>query len=372
MNPGPKSSTPASVDELIEVMRSEAKIIPRGAGTKPSLWSSNQSTTEINTHLLSGVVEYLPSEYTITVKAGTRLTDVIEALAENGQYLPFDPPLAKAGATIGGTIAAGLSGPGAYRYGPLKDFIIGVRFIDGQGNHVRGGGKVVKNAAGFDFPKLFNGSLGRMGILTEVSFKVFPEPKRYATLETQYDRHEEILQVLPKLRGYDLEGVEIDSHLHLLLRLGYQEATMDARKAGLETLIGRSLTLLLGEQESNRWNSIKAFDWSLEGESLFKTVTHLESAARILSSLDRSFWKMHVSNGGKTLYLSCADEGARAQLEHKLHQHGLTALQLRGDDEPYPLLGKHARSSFVERVQKALDPDGKFLSYSPARAEVPI
>ena len=231
---GQPKVSPSTVDELIDAIKSGSKVIPRGGGTKPSLWASDDSTTLIETRQLSGIVEYQPSEYTITVQAGTSLKEVVQALAENGQYLPFDPPLADTGATIGGTVAAGLSGPGAYRYGPLKDFIIGVRFVDGAGNLVRGGGKVVKNAAGFDFPKLFNGSLGRMGILSEVSFKVFPEPQSYVTLRTSYDSYSDVLGILPKLKGYDLEGVEVDSQLNLILRLGYQEPTMDARKAGLE------------------------------------------------------------------------------------------------------------------------------------------
>ena len=107
-------------------------------------------------------------------------------LAEHGQYLPFDPPLAAAGATLGGTVAAGLSGPGRYRYGGVRDFVLGVRFVDGMGNLVRGGGKVVKNAAGFDFPKLMVGSLGRLGVLAELSFKVFPQPPAFATLAVSY------------------------------------------------------------------------------------------------------------------------------------------------------------------------------------------
>ncbi len=189
---------------------------------------------------LSGIVEYLPSEYTITVRSGTRLQTVVEALGKNGQYLPFDPPLADQGASIGGTVAAGLSGPGAYRYGPLKDFIIGIRFVDGLGNHVRGGGNVVKNAAGFDFPKLFNGSIGRLGILTEVSFKVFPEPQRYVTLQARLSSLEEAVGLLPRLKGFDLEGVELDSTLLLSLRLGYQKPTMPARRKALESHGGKT------------------------------------------------------------------------------------------------------------------------------------
>ena len=120
------------------------------------------------------------SEFTFTALAGTPVREIAAALAERGQYLPFDPMLREAGATLGGTVAAGLSGPGRFRYGGLRDFILGVRFVDGEGRLLRLGGKVVKNAAGFDLPKFFVGSLGRFGVLAEMTFKVFPKRGRDA------------------------------------------------------------------------------------------------------------------------------------------------------------------------------------------------
>ncbi len=90
------------------------------------------------------------------VEVSTGLLDVMLLLEQHGQYLPFDPLLAERGATLGGTVAAGVSGPGRYRYGGVRDFLLGVRFVDSEGQVVRGGGKVVKNAAGFDFPKLIH------------------------------------------------------------------------------------------------------------------------------------------------------------------------------------------------------------------------
>ena len=93
-----------------------------------------------------------------------------------------------AGATLGGTVAAGVSGPGRFRFGGVRDFILGVRFVDGQGRLLRMGGKVVKNCAGFDLPKFFVGSLGRFGVLAEVTFKVFPAPASRLTLKLDDQR----------------------------------------------------------------------------------------------------------------------------------------------------------------------------------------
>ncbi len=361
---------PSSVDDLISQVKSLSEVIPRGSGTKPSLWKSHETTTLIDTRQLSGIVEYQPSEYTITVQAGTLLSEVVEALAENGQYLPFDPPMAEEGATVGGTVAAGLSGPGAYRYGPLKDFIIGVRFVDGLGNFVRGGGKVVKNAAGFDFPKLFNGSLGRLGILTEVSFKVFPEPQSYVTLQTRFESHQDALSILPILKGYDLEGVELDNQLNLQLRLGFQEATMDARKKGLESLINKDLSLTFGEPEQDLWKSIKGFKWAQDNRPLFKVATHPHSALTFLNALQLENWNLHLTNGGKTLYLSGPADDESSSLDEILKTQKLTGLQIKGPIDPHPLIGNTSSVHFINRVQKALDPENRFLTFSPSTSEV--
>src|ERR1051325_9403440 len=172
-------STPA---ELAEAVRATAKVIVVGAGTNPRLAKVPDEFVRVSTTKLRGIVEYEPSEFTFTALAGTPVKEIVAALAERGQYLPFDPLLAGAGATLGGTIAAGISGPGRLRFGGLRDFLLGVQFVDGAGGLLRLGGKVVKNAAGFDLPKFFVGSLGRFGELAEVTFKVFPKPLATRTL----------------------------------------------------------------------------------------------------------------------------------------------------------------------------------------------
>ena len=162
-----------------------AHVLPRGNGTKTALSAAPDGVTPLDLSGLSGVIEYQPGEFTFTALAGTRVTEIAAVLAEHGQYLPFDPLLAEAGATLGGTVAAGANGPGRYHYGGLRDFILGVRYVDGEGQIVYAGGKVVKNAAGFDIPKLMVGSLGQFGALVEMTFKVFPKPEANATLRLE-------------------------------------------------------------------------------------------------------------------------------------------------------------------------------------------
>jgi glycolate oxidase FAD binding subunit len=182
---------PQSVAEAGDVIRAAASagkaILARGGGSKWSMGALPPEGTDaiiLDTRALRGIVAYDPAELTITVSAGTSLADLIAALAQHGQYLPFDPPFAgtSLNATVGGTVAAGFNGPRRLRYGGLRDFIIGIQYLDSEGTLVKSGGRVVKNAAGYDFAKLFCGSLGTLGILTQVSFKVFPRPAASVTL----------------------------------------------------------------------------------------------------------------------------------------------------------------------------------------------
>src|SRR5574337_979115 len=123
---------PASIADLQAAVRDHVRLLPRGGGTKPALSTPAEGVESLDLSSLSGVIEYNPGEYTFTALAGTRVSDVQGMLAEHGQYLPFDPPLVERGATLGGTVAAGLSGPGRYRYGGVRDFILGVRLVDGS------------------------------------------------------------------------------------------------------------------------------------------------------------------------------------------------------------------------------------------------
>ena len=188
--------TPTTPAELAEAVRSQPHVLAVGARTKPRLSQVPDEVVLLCTRALRGIFEYEPDEFTFTALAGTSVREIGQALAEKGQYLPFDPMWLEAGATLGGTVAAGVSGPGRFRFGGVRDFILGVRFVDGQGRLLRMGGKVVKNCAGFDLPKFFVGSLGRYGVLAEVTFKVFPSPASRLTLKLTTSGAEAAAKVL--------------------------------------------------------------------------------------------------------------------------------------------------------------------------------
>lgn len=137
-----------------------------------------------------GVVSYEPTELFITVRAGTPLAEVEALLAERDQMLPFEPPHFGATATVGGMVAAGLSGPGRPWAGAVRDAVLGVKLINGQGEVLSFGGQVMKNVAGYDLSRLMAGALGTLGVILEVSLKVLPRPAQVVSLVQEADAAE--------------------------------------------------------------------------------------------------------------------------------------------------------------------------------------
>jgi glycolate oxidase FAD binding subunit len=183
-SPSPKASPDLSA--LVETVRAAAAQSP---GQRPSFRIHGSGSHDfygqalegelLETRGLSGIVQYEPSELVITVAAGTRLIDLEKTLAAQGQCLAFEPPVFAAhrdhsDATVGGMVASGLSGPSRASVGAVRDYVLGLKFINGRGEHLTFGGQVMKNVAGYDVSRLLAGSWGTLGLITEVSLKVLP------------------------------------------------------------------------------------------------------------------------------------------------------------------------------------------------------
>jgi FAD/FMN-containing dehydrogenase len=169
------------VEQVLDARAEGTRLEIRGGATK-RFYGGTPQGSPLDLRALRGVVSYEPTELVVTVRAGEPLETVEALLAEHGQHLAFEPPRFESGGTVGGAIAAGLSGPGRMAAGALRDHVLGIRMLNGLGERLVFGGQVMKNVAGYDVSRLMAGSLGVLGVLLEVSLKVLPRPQATATL----------------------------------------------------------------------------------------------------------------------------------------------------------------------------------------------
>lgn len=181
----------------------------------------------------SGIIEYEPKELVLTVRSGTTLAEIERAMDQENQMLPFEPPHFASGATIGGSVATGLSGPRRPYTGAVRDFVLGTRIINGKSEDLSFGGRVIKNVAGYDVSRLMTGAMGTLGVLLDCSFKVLPKPAREITLRYEMDEATAIQRVnewggrpLPLSATSWCDGV-------LMLRLSGSESGVKAAKEKL-------------------------------------------------------------------------------------------------------------------------------------------
>src|SRR5581483_4969107 len=182
---------PASVEELSQVVAQANQdglgVIPRGGGTRMGLgFPPAAADILVQTTGLNRVIDYEPADLTLTIQAGATLAEVQRLLRPEGQFLALDPPCPER-ATLGGVIASNASGPLRLAYGSARDLVIGTRVVNADGVATRAGGRVVKNVAGYDLNKLYIGSLGTVGVVVELSFKLWPLPPAQATLLAAFD-----------------------------------------------------------------------------------------------------------------------------------------------------------------------------------------
>ncbi|HUQ17525.1 MAG TPA: FAD-binding protein [Candidatus Saccharimonadales bacterium] len=186
---------PASADacaSLLARFASEGRSVRvRGGGTKDHLGAREDTAVVLETGALTGIVDHVPADLTVTVAGGTPLAALATGLAVAGQFLPLDAPFVGRGATVGGVIATNSAGFGRLRYGGVRDLVLGLRVALADGTVVRSGGQVVKNVAGYDLNKLFGGSCGTLGVIVEATLKVLPLPPATEAVTIAFRRSED-------------------------------------------------------------------------------------------------------------------------------------------------------------------------------------
>ena len=231
----------AALDAVIGKVRQAAErarpLRIRGGGSK-DFYGQRLHGELLDVRPLAGVVDYEPSELVVTVRAGTRLRELQALLAERGQCLPFEPPQFGVGSTIGGAVAAGLSGPARASVGSLRDYVLGVQIVNGKGELLTFGGQVMKNVAGYDVSRLMAGSLGTLGVIVQVSLKVLPVPPAECTLLFELSETS-ARQQLNRWGGQPLPlnaSCWADGHLAVRLRGAQAAVAAAARSMGGQAL----------------------------------------------------------------------------------------------------------------------------------------
>jgi glycolate oxidase FAD binding subunit len=216
--------------QVQQARQHQAPLVITGAGSK-SFYGNPSEGEPLAMAEYRGIVEYEPKELVVTVKAGTPLKDLQQALAQQGQMLPFEPPSFADNATIGGTLACGFSGPRRPFAGSARDFVLGCKVLTGKGEVIEFGGRVIKNVAGYDVSRLMIGAMGTLGVLLEVSLKVLPIPEQEITLATPAQVNE-ALDIMNARAGQPLplSGAVYDGEAVVMRLSSTEHGIKEARK----------------------------------------------------------------------------------------------------------------------------------------------
>ncbi len=224
----------------------------RGGGTK-DFYGEQLHGELLETGALTGITSYEPTELVVTARAGTPLAELEAVLAERGQCLPFEPPHFAQGGTVGGMVAAGLSGPARASVGAARDYVLGLTMVNGRGEALTFGGQVMKNVAGYDVSRLMVGAMGTLGLIVELSLKVLPVAPAEATLKFEMDQ----TQALVRLNQWGGQPLPLNASCWVRDR---GTDTLYLRLRGAVAAVEAACKVLGGERQDN---AQVAPDWTL-------------------------------------------------------------------------------------------------------------
>jgi len=308
---------PKSVDELRSIVQSAVAsglaIYPQGGGTSLGYGGiPNRPGVAVRLGRIARVIDYPFADMTVTVEAGMTLSALRALLARQGQRLAIEAAHPDA-ATLGGIYATASTGPRRFGWGRPRDQIIGVSFVAGDGELVRGGGRVVKNVAGYDFPKLLTGSLGTLGIITELTLKVSPRPEASAVILVVFDSLSAARAALDQLNVSGTRPIAlelIDDYLpdgpprggQWSLMVGFEgnRAAVEWQVRRLESELGRTeLNVLRDHEAETVWLSIVDHEAGEGGPLGFSSSFAPSRVIEFLARVDPEAWsiRVHAGNG---------------------------------------------------------------------------
>jgi glycolate oxidase FAD binding subunit len=365
-------------EQILHAAKNKTPISIEGGGTK-SWYGNPNHYAKLDTRAYSGILEYQPEELVITACAGTPLKEIEAALKEKNQVLAFEPPHFGENATFGGAIAAGLAGPGRITVGNFRDFVLGARILDGKGQDLSFGGKVMKNVAGYDVSRLLPGSLGTLALLLEASVKVLPKPAATATLRCQISQ-EKALKVLNEWAGQPLPlsascwiGSSKGGDGELTIRLAGAVAAVKAAIPLMSSLV--MAIEVNAEVAEHFWNDLRE-----QKLSAFANIGADKTLYRL--ALPAACGPLHITGADDEIILewhgqqrwirASGDEATFKSIKALANSHGGHATRFRQGTNVDPsyqrftLLSEQAHSQALEAVQERLrssfDPAGVFAT----------
>jgi glycolate oxidase FAD binding subunit len=326
---------PGSVEETSELLRLASDeglaVAPRGGRTKMG-WGNPPRDLDliVSTTRMNEVIEHVPGDQVVRVQAGMMLQDLQERLAGSDQMLGIDPP--ERGATIGGIVATNSTGPRRYRYGTIRDLIIGIRVVLSDGTVAKAGGKVVKNVAGYDLSKLFTGSLGTLGVIAECNFRLHPKPEASRAVAVELSSTAAANKAAQAILHSQLVPSAVELHWGEEARL--LTVLIEGIPPAVEAQVQTASHLLRGSGEVRTLSAEEADNLGpLEppgagGEVVFKISTPPAELAGVLDSTLGACSRRgvtpritaHAGNGVTYVGLPGEDDEARAQIVEELRE----------------------------------------------------
>ncbi|WP_134726143.1 FAD-binding protein [Paracoccus luteus] len=351
------AAAPASDREVAALVRdAAAPLTAVGGGTR--LLPGEGGGDRLSTAGLTGITLYEPAALTIVARAGTPLAEVQAALAAEDQRLAFEPPAAP-GSTIGGVVAANASGPRRVKDGAARDSLIGVTFVDGRGDIVRNGGRVMKNVTGYDLVKLMAGSRGTLGVLTEVAFKTQPVPPSAATLALDgLDPARAVAVMTAALTGpWDVTGAGVLPSGRTILRIEGLAGSVAIRAGTLTQRLAPFGTVQVTEGDAD-FAALRQMprDMAAGGGAVWRIVCRPSQAAALVAALPGP---VALDWGGALVWAQTPPDWLPIDLPGDLPA-GAFGVRVHGDPAPAFPAPDAAVQQLNDRLRAQFDPRGLF------------